>query len=70
MVVECDAGQPKDAKACLEKTMVEGMDTVIDGTGKASVPVEARVVNSWGKEAISHVQRQDIDVPLAASVNE
>jgi DNA polymerase-1 len=49
VVVECDVEQAADAKAWLEKAMVEGMDAVIKGAGKARMPVEveARIVSSW-----------------------
>jgi len=52
VVVECDAEQAADAKAWLEKVTIEGMDTIINGTGKARVPVEveARIARSWGGE--------------------
>jgi DNA polymerase I-like protein with 3'-5' exonuclease and polymerase domains len=51
IVVECDAEQAADVKACLEKTMIKGMDAVMNSTGKAHVPVEveARTVRSWGE---------------------
>ena len=50
VVVECDAEQVADVKDWLEKAMIERMDTVINDTGKAPVPVEveARTVRSWG----------------------
>jgi hypothetical protein len=52
VVVECEAEQATDAKAWLEKTMIEGMDAVINGMGRAPIPVEveARTVRSWGEK--------------------
>jgi hypothetical protein len=34
----------------LEKAMIEGMDTVLNGTDEVDVPVEveARIARSWG----------------------
>jgi DNA polymerase I len=51
-VVECDAERATDAKAWLEKAMIEGMDTVLNGTGETRVPVdvEARIARSWADE--------------------
>ena len=40
VVVECDAQQAVDAKAWLEKAMIEGMDALMNSTGKARLPVE------------------------------
>jgi DNA polymerase I-like protein with 3'-5' exonuclease and polymerase domains len=50
VVVECDVQQATDVKAWLEKAMIEGMDTVVNGTSEGHVPVEveARIVRSWG----------------------
>jgi DNA polymerase-1 len=50
VVVECDAEHAVDAKAWLEKAMIEGMDTVLNGTDEVDVPVEveARIARSWG----------------------
>jgi hypothetical protein len=39
VVVECDAKQAADAKVWLEKAMIEGMDTVMNGTGEVGVSV-------------------------------
>ena len=39
VVVECDAEQAPDAKAWLQKAMIEGMDNVLNGTGEVRVPV-------------------------------
>ena len=49
VVVECDAEQEADAKAWLERAMVEGMDTVLNGMDEGRVPVEveARIARSW-----------------------
>jgi hypothetical protein len=51
IVVECDAGQAADAKAWLEKAMIEGMDAVLNGIDEVHVPVEvkARIARSWGE---------------------
>jgi DNA polymerase I len=51
VVVECGAEQAADAKTWLEKAMIEGMDAIMNGTGKAPVPVEveARITKSWGE---------------------
>jgi DNA polymerase I-like protein with 3'-5' exonuclease and polymerase domains len=51
VVVECDAEQAADAKAWLERAMIEGMDTVLNGTDQGQVPVEVktRIARSWGE---------------------
>lgn len=51
VVVECSAEQAADAKARLEKAMIEGIDTVLNGADEGHVPVEveARVAISWGE---------------------
>jgi DNA polymerase-1 len=51
IVVECDAEQAADAKAWLEKVMIEGMDTVLNGMDEVHVPVEVegRIARSWGE---------------------
>src|SRR3712207_4653749 len=51
IVVECDADQAADAKVWLEKAMIEGIDTVLNGADEGHVPVEveARVAISWGE---------------------
>jgi DNA polymerase-1 len=51
VIIECDAEQAVDAKAWLESTMIEGMDTVLNGTDEVDVPVEveARIAKSWGE---------------------
>lgn len=56
VVIECAAEQAADAKAWLEKAMIEGMDTVLNSTAEAHVPVgiEARIVKSWVEEAGSN----------------
>jgi len=50
VVVECDLEQAADGKAWLEKAMIDGMDTVVNGTDERHVPVEveARVARGWG----------------------
>jgi DNA polymerase-1 len=52
VVVECDAEQAAEAKAWLEKAMIEGMEAVLNGTDEVYVPVEveARIARSWGDE--------------------
>jgi len=51
VVVECGAERAADAKAWLEKAMIEGMDAVLNGAGKVRVPVEveSRVTDAWGE---------------------
>jgi DNA polymerase-1 len=51
IVVECEAEQTADAKAWLEKAMIEGMLAVLNGTGNicVSVEVETRVGRDWGE---------------------
>ncbi len=51
IVAECDAEQAADAKAWLEKAMIEGMEAVLNGTDEVDVPVEveARIARSWGE---------------------
>jgi hypothetical protein len=50
MMVECEAERAAEAKAWLETAMIEGMDTVVNGTDEIDVPVEvgARIARSWG----------------------
>ena len=52
VVVECDTEQAVAAKAWLGGAMIEGMDAVINGMGRAPIPVEveARTVRSWGEK--------------------
>jgi len=49
VVVECDAEQAMDVKDWLEKAMVEGMNTVLNGTDEVDVPVEveAQATRNW-----------------------
>jgi DNA polymerase I-like protein with 3'-5' exonuclease and polymerase domains len=51
VVVECHAGQAADAKAWLEKAIIDGMDAILNSTGEVHVPVEveSRVASSWGE---------------------
>jgi DNA polymerase I-like protein with 3'-5' exonuclease and polymerase domains len=53
VVVECDAELAADAKAWLEKAMIDGMEAVLNGTDELDVPVEveARIARSWGEGA-------------------
>jgi DNA polymerase I-like protein with 3'-5' exonuclease and polymerase domains len=55
IVVECDAQQAADAKAWLERAMIEGMEAGLNGTDEVCVPVEveARIARSWGVEGES-----------------
>ncbi len=48
VVVECGVEQVADARAWLEKVMIEGMNVVLNGTKEVDVPVEveARVARS------------------------
>jgi DNA polymerase-1 len=50
IVVECAAEQAADAKAWLQKAMVEGMDVVLNGRAEVhvSVEVDALISESWG----------------------
>jgi DNA polymerase-1 len=50
VVVECEAERAADVKVWLEKAMIDGMDTVVNGTDERQVPVEleARVARGWG----------------------
>ena len=52
VVVECVVENAADVKAWLEKAMIEGMETVLNGTDEVDVPVEveARIARSWGDE--------------------
>ncbi len=49
-VVECPAEQAADAKAWLEKAMIEGMEAVLNNADEVDAPVEveARIARSWG----------------------
>ncbi len=51
VVVECFAEQAADARAWLERAMIEGVDTVMNSASKVRVPVEveARMVRRWGE---------------------
>jgi DNA polymerase I-like protein with 3'-5' exonuclease and polymerase domains len=51
VVVEGGAEQAEDVKAWLERVMIEGMDTVLNGMDEGHVPVEvdARIARSWGE---------------------
>jgi DNA polymerase I-like protein with 3'-5' exonuclease and polymerase domains len=48
VVVECCAEQAANAKAWLEKAMIEGMGVVLNGTDEVDVPIEieARIAKS------------------------
>jgi DNA polymerase I-like protein with 3'-5' exonuclease and polymerase domains len=49
VVVKCDAKQAADAKAWLEKAMIDGMNAVMNSTDGVRVPVEveARIGRCW-----------------------
>jgi len=51
IVVECDAERAAEAKAWLEKAMIEGMEAVLNGADEVHVPVEVegRIARSWGE---------------------
>jgi hypothetical protein len=51
VVVESSSERALDAKIWLEKTMIEGMEVVLNGTSETDVPieVEARMSRSWGE---------------------
>jgi DNA polymerase I-like protein with 3'-5' exonuclease and polymerase domains len=50
VAVECRSERALGAKTWLERAMVEGMDTVLNGNDEGHVPVEveARITRSWG----------------------
>jgi len=50
VIVECDEYRGEETKRWLEKSMIEGMDAVMNSMGKAPVPieVEASVFKTWG----------------------
>jgi hypothetical protein len=52
VVVECDIEQAVAAKAWLGGAMIESMAAVINGMGRAPIPVEveARIARSWGEK--------------------
>jgi DNA polymerase I-like protein with 3'-5' exonuclease and polymerase domains len=51
VVVECETEQAAEVKAWLERWMIEEVDTVLNSTREAYVPVEveSRVPSSWGE---------------------
>jgi DNA polymerase I-like protein with 3'-5' exonuclease and polymerase domains len=50
VVIECHAERAPVVRPWLGSAMIEGMDAVINGTGRASVPVEveAPIAMRWG----------------------
>ena len=52
VVVECDIEQAVAAKAWLGGAMIESTAAVINGMGRAPIPVEveARIARSWGEK--------------------
>ena len=63
VVVECDAEQGADVKAWLEGAMIEGMDTIMNGTDEVDVTieVEARIARSWGEGGLSYAQARGLE---------
>jgi DNA polymerase-1 len=51
VVVECDAEKAADARAWLQRAMIEAMDAVMNGTDEGHVPVEVegQIARSWGE---------------------
>lgn len=51
VVVECSSEGALDAKAQLERAMVEAMEAILNGTDEVDVPVEveAWIGSSWGE---------------------
>jgi DNA polymerase I-like protein with 3'-5' exonuclease and polymerase domains len=51
VVIECRTEQAADAKAWLEKAMIEEMNAVMKSTSTVPVPVEvdARIIRRWGE---------------------
>jgi DNA polymerase I-like protein with 3'-5' exonuclease and polymerase domains len=51
VVVECDAERAADTEAWLEKAMIEGMKSILNGTGNTPVlvKVDARIASSWSE---------------------
>jgi DNA polymerase-1 len=51
ILVECDGERATEAKAWLEKAMIEGMEAVLNSTdeGDVTMEVEARIGRSWGE---------------------
>jgi DNA polymerase I-like protein with 3'-5' exonuclease and polymerase domains len=49
VVVECDVEQAVEAKAWLEKAMIQGVEAILNDTDEVDVPVEvkARIVKNW-----------------------
>jgi DNA polymerase I len=49
VVNECEAKRAADARAWLEKAMIEGMEAVLNGTDEVhvSVEAEARIARNW-----------------------
>jgi DNA polymerase-1 len=65
IVVECDENRGEETKRWLEKAMIEGMDTVLNSTAEAHVPVgvEARIAKSWGAEAAGDLRARGGHLP-------
>jgi DNA polymerase-1 len=49
VIVECDAEQAVDVQAWLEKAMIEGLDTILNGMNEGHIPVvvEGQIARSW-----------------------
>jgi DNA polymerase-1 len=59
VVVECGVEKLGEAKAWLEKAMIEGMDAALNNVGAAQVPVEVepQVANCWERARL-RIERQ------------
>jgi DNA polymerase I len=53
VVVECETERAADVASCLKKMMIEGMETVLNGTDEVDVPVEVegRIARTWGERS-------------------
>jgi DNA polymerase I-like protein with 3'-5' exonuclease and polymerase domains len=53
VVVECETERAADVASCRKKMMIEGMETVLNGTDEVDVPVEVegRIARTWGERS-------------------
>jgi DNA polymerase I-like protein with 3'-5' exonuclease and polymerase domains len=53
VVVEFVTERAADVASCLKKMMIEGMETVLNGTDEVDVPVEVegRIARTWGERS-------------------
>jgi DNA polymerase-1 len=53
VVVECETERAADVESWLKKMMIEGMETVLNGTDEVDVPVEVegRIARTWGERS-------------------